>query len=118
MKSLKSAIYISVLFMLLPIAMRAGDNKVPEENEVSADINYSELLGTFMNSFTGDSIQLMDHHKKIVIIDSKGNIIREDYIDETKGFSSSETLIPIIYRSEYLMEIHGISYYLLEKVKG
>ena len=53
--------------------------------------------------------------RKIIIIDSDFKKIREESIEKTEDIFDQSTLVPIIYRSQFITKVHNVSYYMLQK---
>jgi hypothetical protein len=51
--------------------------------------------------------------RRILIVDAQGNRIREDKLAAGEDFCASSTLVPMIYRCEYLTTIGNTCYFLL-----
>jgi hypothetical protein len=56
--------------------------------------------------------------RRILIVDAQGNRIREDKLAAGEDFCASSTLVPMIYRCEYLTTIGNTCYYLLPAQKN
>ena len=52
---------------------------------------------------------------KIIIMDSDFRKIREESIEKTEDICDQSTLVPIIYRSQFITKVHNVSYYMLQK---
>ena len=52
---------------------------------------------------------------KIIIMDSEFNKIRVESVEKIEDIYNQSTLVPIIYRSEFVTKIHNVSYYILQK---
>ena len=53
--------------------------------------------------------------RKIIIMDSDFKKIREESIEKTEDIFNHSTLVPIIYRSQFITKVHNVSYYMLQK---
>ena len=53
--------------------------------------------------------------RKIIIIDSDFKKIREESIEKTEDIFNQSTLVPIIYRSQFITKVNNVSYYMLQK---
>lgn len=56
--------------------------------------------------------------RRILIVDAQGNRIREDRLAAGEDFCASTTLVPMIYRCEYLTTIGNTCYFLLPAQKN
>ena len=52
---------------------------------------------------------------KIIIMVSDFRKIREESIEKTEDICDQSTLVPIIYRSQFITKVHNVSYYMLQK---
>jgi hypothetical protein len=51
---------------------------------------------------------------KIIIFNQDFRKVREEVIDSMKDIYSQSTLVPVIYRSEFITSIDNVSYYMLK----
>jgi hypothetical protein len=86
-----------------------------EKKDTTSASQRQELIAGLAEKIQAPMAQVFNTKRQVRIIDEKGNTIREGCMDETEGFCPTSTLVPIIYRSVYLTDIHGISYYMLNK---
>ncbi len=75
---------------------------------LAEQVDYNQLKAIFFNR--ADNLTLTD--SKVIIINSRGDCIREARTEQGNILSSS-LLYPLIQRSDLIMTIDGTSYYLL-----
>ena len=116
MKKTTTILTFVILCILTPKLTSANGYEITFDAQDIYDVQIIE------NMFELDeSIQMtafnMSGKKKIMIIDCFGNMIRQEHVDKSNGICNSATLIPLIYKCEFITEINGSCYYLLNKNK-
>ena len=85
--------------------------EVVTATELEIDIALEEL---FENKAKVNNTSIVEK-TKIIIIDSDFKKIREESIDKTEDICNQSTLVPIIYRSQFIAKVQNVSYYMLQK---
>ncbi len=105
MKTLQTILIITFCFIFF--SSFKINSKTVSEKTATDRIDYYQL-----------NKELFDHRnevagqERVVIINMKGERIREDRV-ETDNVLSSPVLMPLIQRSDLIMKINKTSYYLL-----
>ena len=83
------------------------------EKKIVLELEYEDIMEDRFNENIETSESLPSSKIKIVIMDKYFNKIREESIDTMDELYQKSILIPLIYRSELVTEIHQEKYYIL-----
>lgn len=111
MKSIIVVFIASLCFISL--SSFKTDTANTSEHSKSDNTNYAELTEIIFEQSASPEFHCTSSNKRIVIINLRGEYIREDCV-ENKNIFSSLTLTPLIRKSDLVMEIDNVSYYLLD----
>ena len=108
------AIFFFVCFFCISVLAKNPALETKEKNtEVKLEI--SSILDEIFNNKTETGITDPIEKFKIIIMDSEFNKISVESVEKVEDIYNQSTLVPIIYRSEFITKIHNISYYILQK---
>lgn len=112
---MKILVFFSIAF-LLSYSINAINPlaKTYEKNETT-ELEINDILNEIMDVNENQLLSQLHKKNKIIILDEVFNKIREEYIDDIENINSRSILVPIIYRSEFIIKVHNVSYYMLEK---
>jgi len=111
MKSIIAVFIVS--FCLISLSSFKTDKANTTEYSPSDNTNYTELTEIIFKQSAGSEFHCTSSEKRIVIINLEGKSIREDCVKNENIFSSL-TLTLLIRRSDLVMEINNVAYYLLD----
>jgi len=85
------------------------------ETQITLETEFSNVLGELFE--TKSKINLSENIKNctIIIIDSNFNKIRQESVEKIDELCSKSTLVPIIYRSQFIAKVDNVSYFMLDK---
>ncbi|MCK5701294.1 MAG: hypothetical protein KAI29_09080 [Cyclobacteriaceae bacterium] len=110
-------ISISILFICFFSFSVSANNPTLEstEKKTALELEISSIIEEILNKNTETNNALIDEQCKIIIINSEFKKIKEESIEKIDDICTQSTLVPIIYRSEFIMKIYNVSYYMLQK---
>ncbi len=111
MKTLTTILIITLCF--ISFSSFKINNKNIVEKTVIDEINYHQLNEMLFNQ-KAESGSLMSSDERVIIINMRGDRIREDQVDKDNILSSA-ILMPLIRKSDFIMKINKTSYYLLSE---
>jgi len=112
---MKILVFFSIAFLLSnSINTINPHDKTYEKNEAT-ELEINDILNEIMDVNENRLVSQLREKNKIIILDADFNKIREEYIDDIEKINSRSILVPVIYRSEFIIRVHNVSYYLLEK---
>ncbi len=107
-----SALLLLVCFF--SISVFANNPEIEKKGEsIVQELEYKIILENLLDSNTKTLNPFINEKCKVIIIDDKFNKIREEALEKLEDICSQSTLTPTIYRSEFIIKIHNISYYML-----
>ncbi len=103
------------LLLLLIFSTVEANTTNPEglEAQDPARIELGELINDIFEDKTG-LVKKENPELKIIILNNDFRKVREDNISSMDEINAQSTLVPVIYRSEFVAEIYNVSYYILK----
>jgi hypothetical protein len=114
----KSAILFSLCLMSLSVFAYnpSIDSPLPKSSQIA---NAQEMeVQQVIDDWTSEKnmvISSIPEKCKIVILDSNFKTVREECVGKMQNICDHSTLVPIIYRSEFIVKIGQVSYFMLSK---
>ncbi len=90
---------------------------VKSEKNTAQELEYNNVLENLLISHTEILNPFVNEKCKVIILDDKFNTIREETIDKIEDICNQSMLTPTIYRSEFILKISNVSYYMLRNDK-
>lgn len=84
-----------------------------KEKKTTLELEISKLVKELFDTNLEFPESSPNEKFKIVIMDSEFNILREESIEKIDNLYNQSILVPLIYRSELITKINGVSYYIL-----
>jgi len=106
----------ALLCLLLSVSVYANTNS-PEElkSQDQSTIELGKLIDSFFEDKTGLVQDRQEHPEmKIIIMNSDFRKVREDKIRDLEEINNESTLVPVIYRAEFVANIYNVLYYVLK----
>ncbi len=111
MKTLAN-IFIASFCILFMTSLKIDTANTAEYSQVDK-ADYAELTEIIFKQSAESEFRCTSSKKRIVIMNLEGKSIREDCVENENIFSSL-MLTPLIQRSDLVMEIDNVYYYLLD----
>ena len=105
---------ISTFFIHNTILAFAPPTEFHKTKDVQ-NLEYVNIMDEVLDVEENKLVKLLDKNDKIIILDHNFNKIREAFVEEHTTINNHSILVPIIYRSEFIMKVHNVSYFMLEK---
>ena len=112
MKTLVLVLCIA-LFSINSFASNSGVE--PQENLSVQETEFHNVLNNVLNKELALAINRISEKCKVIIIDCNFKTIREENLEKIEDICNQSTLVPIIYRSEFITKINHVSYFMLQK---
>ena len=111
---MKTIINISLCLMLIAL----GNSYAMDEKSIQATQfeTYLEMISevSWLQEDAIDTEKTVEK-TRVVIVDTRGRVLREETVDMTTFSRSSSILCPLICRSEFLFTNANVAYYLFMK---
>ena len=105
---------ITLLCLLFFTTIEANaTNPVELEVQEKSSIELGELINDIFKDKTG-LVKTENPELKIIILNNDFRKVREDNINSMDEINAQSTLVPVIYRSEFIAQIYNVSYYILK----
>jgi hypothetical protein len=112
----RSALFLTIFLLSLTVSAYNPETnsqvtnapKMLAERAPEIQQNFESVFDDEVFLFTSESKKT-----KVIIMDQNLNIIREECVDEMQNLCNQSTLVPIIYRSEFVAKVNKVSYFIL-----
>ena len=112
---MKTHIIISA-FVLFSFSSFASNTKPAAfEKSVLVESEMNDILEHVLDVNEKQLISQLEKKNKIIIVDSNFNKIVEGSLNESGKLVGQNSIKSLINRSNFIVEIHNVSFYLLEK---
>jgi len=107
---------IFVLFVCIFFSFSSFANNSNSELAKVLEPQQKELKNLIISLFANQTDLAIEEDKKlkIIIMNSDFRKVRVGEVENLRDLNAESTLVPVIYRSEFVTKIHNVSYYILK----